>query len=1121
MSQAFSTYYSSAYRSDKYFLDWRPKPTHEAEGPPRCSPSHLISFLSLITDMEIDIYQTIWDGGPSTLGVGGTAIVNQTAMSGEEGIAFKRVGPKGDDAGDELSADARVFKALISEVSILTHPSIRDYPNIVDLEAICFETDFSYSTPKILPVLMFQKAPYGDLGAFVKKEAPLGFDGVMQLLGDILRTVAYLHSKNLIHGDLKPKNILVFKADEGQPLAKLADFGFSLQETDTAIKLPVSMGWNAPEVTYEYTDMTFDQARRADIFSLGLVALFLFHHVGSHGSQSVAHGNNADPICEPEVLTRKREVDWCAISDRVRIHGSNISTILHVLQYVEPFTTEYQVHKLKMFLESALSIKPQERASDCFELLKTLHLPASTTSPIDDNSSIHDKAPSLCGRFRIAPLMSLIADLDYRIRNRVNEMLYRLKDGTGNCMNCSQNAALQLAACVKIGFGTPRDKEECQRLLLYSGRSDADLETILRDIRNTGHGINLKNLKILQLLMDGHLEVVWSSSNFRHVGDLDTSIGQLEMEMAHVEEFLGATHTVTGQLCIALADIYERRREYIKWATMCEKMIAQFDEYITTLEDDDDENPRRRRAELLTSVASAYLESSRFPEALEAVNRALSEWRLYVDDDHMTMIGTTQILARIYAEMERYDEAIELMETMIRNKSLTLGAQHIQIQSMLKVLAGILEEQQQYAKAEMTLLQALEMNYSTAPHVNYENVAIKHQLGHIYWYQGKFGPSLTVLEEVKSFWDSYRGHLGQVSPEYPLILASLADTLFSLDRDEEALSLAVEAVRLSEQFSDDTHIHTLNTLVSIRCYLCDFEGLDAMSQGIVDSSTKLYGPNHPGVLRHQRQQAKIFAEQEHYTKAEELLRQIVKAYETLNLQHTWMRGYYSATWDLADIMRTQKKWEDAVAYFSRAVDLSFQVNGEKHPEYWADQDDLADVRSNGGDWAHRLTLRLKAADLAKTRWGEESVQAVDAMVDVARAHFELSNFKAGEELYKIIMPIQVKIGGHGSAKTLRYRSNLAFSMGMVGFTTNNMEKRKESLKMTEEIYVATVKMHGVDHEDSQKCVENLMFSYKLLGYEKDAARLYGKLKSLAGVADKPSEEDGSGDEWETDSEDDC
>lgn len=212
MPSEYSAYYSSAYHSDDFLLSRRDKSICEAEDLSRCVPYNLISFLALIADMEIDIYQVTWDGNTSPLGMGGSAVVSQTTTSGDEGIAFKRVGVKNEHADSHeqsLSTEARIFKILISEVTILTNPSIRNHPGIIDLEAICFETDFSYMVPKIVPVLMYQKAPYGDLEAFMESQNSFSYEDAMRILIDILQTVAYLHFKGeIIFGTSKERTLL-------------------------------------------------------------------------------------------------------------------------------------------------------------------------------------------------------------------------------------------------------------------------------------------------------------------------------------------------------------------------------------------------------------------------------------------------------------------------------------------------------------------------------------------------------------------------------------------------------------------------------------------------------------------------------------------------------------------------------------------------------------------------------------------------------------------------------------------------------------------------------------------------------------------------------------------------
>jgi serine/threonine protein kinase len=83
---------------------------------------------------------------------------------------------------------------------------------------------------------------------------------------------------DIVHGDVKPQNVLVFRADDGSFTAKVADFGFSTRyaQDDTHIVLHQSWPWHAPEFD-EYHEFTPVQALKTDVFSFGLLCLwFLF-----------------------------------------------------------------------------------------------------------------------------------------------------------------------------------------------------------------------------------------------------------------------------------------------------------------------------------------------------------------------------------------------------------------------------------------------------------------------------------------------------------------------------------------------------------------------------------------------------------------------------------------------------------------------------------------------------------------------------------------------------------------------------------------------------------------------------------------------------------------------------
>ncbi|CAN0007820.1 unnamed protein product [Ectocarpus sp. 12 AP-2014] len=124
-------------------------------------------------------------------------------------------------------------------------------------------------------VLVMELMPNGDLRTLLKNsEQPLPEERSRQIIGDICAGMAFLHSKQTVHGDLKSANVLL----DGAGRAKIGDFGtsrWSYHTNSTGLatytkagqNTQMSLAWSAPEVL-DAAGSTY----ASDVYSFGIVA---------------------------------------------------------------------------------------------------------------------------------------------------------------------------------------------------------------------------------------------------------------------------------------------------------------------------------------------------------------------------------------------------------------------------------------------------------------------------------------------------------------------------------------------------------------------------------------------------------------------------------------------------------------------------------------------------------------------------------------------------------------------------------------------------------------------------------------------------------------------------------
>ena len=147
---------------------------------------------------------------------------------------------------------------LEAEISIMKSLS---HPNVVQL--------FEVQTTERHVYLILEFCPGGDLMRVIRARGSLEEAQTQYYLQQLALGLAHIRSRNLIHRDLKPQNLLLSSMAPNATL-KIADFGFARMQKNTLAKtLSGDAGtpmWMAPEVLLNER-FTF----KADVYSFGVI----------------------------------------------------------------------------------------------------------------------------------------------------------------------------------------------------------------------------------------------------------------------------------------------------------------------------------------------------------------------------------------------------------------------------------------------------------------------------------------------------------------------------------------------------------------------------------------------------------------------------------------------------------------------------------------------------------------------------------------------------------------------------------------------------------------------------------------------------------------------------------
>ena len=186
----------------------------------------------------------------SVLGIGGMAVVYKAydqQLNRDVAVKVLR---------DDVAMDAesrKQFRKEYQAVGKLSHPNIRAVYDVV----VSGDTEY----------IVMEYVDGINLKQYMKKKGKLSWKETLDLSIQIARALSHAHSRNIVHMDIKPQNIMLPKGGS----VKIADFGIAQMDEavtgeEAADEAVGSIHYISPE---QARGETVDA--RSDIFSLGIV----------------------------------------------------------------------------------------------------------------------------------------------------------------------------------------------------------------------------------------------------------------------------------------------------------------------------------------------------------------------------------------------------------------------------------------------------------------------------------------------------------------------------------------------------------------------------------------------------------------------------------------------------------------------------------------------------------------------------------------------------------------------------------------------------------------------------------------------------------------------------------
>lgn len=169
----------------------------------------------------------------------------------------------------ENSVQHQGLAGIIQEIRILANPKLRDHPNLPHILSVFFREE--ERPVGIRPCVLFDLA-VSDLQQYLTSQPSVSAiqEEVIRFASNVANGLGALHACGLVHGDIKPENVLLFDRN-GVLTAAVADLGTCGTSSQVSGAIPGSIRFCAPEYHSGSPFASFVNKPSRDVYNFGLI----------------------------------------------------------------------------------------------------------------------------------------------------------------------------------------------------------------------------------------------------------------------------------------------------------------------------------------------------------------------------------------------------------------------------------------------------------------------------------------------------------------------------------------------------------------------------------------------------------------------------------------------------------------------------------------------------------------------------------------------------------------------------------------------------------------------------------------------------------------------------------